>query len=89
MLGALPSFPGAYTRNQDRFNAADIAWFSSGCSTDDNYANQVESNLARMKQGEPKYNANVYHDLEKKTVKLAFDTVCLRDVTLFIAFNFL
>lgn len=80
MLGALPSFPGAYTRNQDRFDSADIAWFSSGCSTDENYANQIESNLTRMKKGKPKYDANILCGFEEKTVKLVFDAVCTGDV---------
>ncbi len=34
MLGTAPTYRGGYMANQHRFDAADIAWFAAGCSTD-------------------------------------------------------
>ncbi|KAF8163963.1 hypothetical protein BJ912DRAFT_935312 [Pholiota molesta] len=80
MLGALPDRPGAYTTNQARFDAADVAWFAAGCSTDGKHTVPVEEFhpvMERMyKDG---FGPESRRILKEKVQKLMFDLATLWD----------
>lgn len=79
MLGTVGSHPGAYTQHKSRFDAADIAWFSSGCATDGKHSiptDQFHPALTRMYK--LKFSEEVLRSLREKTEKVVFDTVSSR-----------
>lgn len=76
MLGALPSRPGEYTAHQKRFNAADVAWFAAGCSTDGRHSfgsNEFHPVMASMYLD--KFGPDSRRDLKELTESLLFDVV--------------
>lgn len=79
MLGALPPYPGQYTTNQFRFNAADVAFFAAGCSNDGKHVtahDEFHSTLVSMYQPAGKFGTDSRHKLRDVTQKLVFDAVC-------------
>ena len=78
MLGALPSRPGEYTAHQRRFDAADVAWFAAGCSTDGQHAidrHQFHPIMTNMYLDG--FGPDSRRDLKDLTQSLLFDTVSI------------
>ena len=79
-IGALPENPGAYTMFRDRFDAADIAYFAAGCSTDGKHdvgTNRFHSMIKDMyscKYGSFNYESR--KKLRDRVQALTFDMVC-------------
>lgn len=78
MLGSSPSDPQGYKNNQHRFDAADVAWFASGCATDGRHAfphDEVHPIMTRMYLG--KFEPDSRRILKDRTRSLVFDAVCI------------
>lgn len=76
MLGALPGYPGEFTSHQACFEAADLAWFVSGCSTDGRHvipADEFHPAMERMYS--QKFGPESCRLLKERVQKLVFDSV--------------
>jgi hypothetical protein len=74
-IGVFPSHPGVYEKHRARFDAADLAWFASGLSSD----------VIRLAQDEnpPEFLSHINDDDNARDVirtnirKLTFDLVSM------------
>ncbi len=76
MLGALPTRPGEYSAHQRRFDAADVAWFAAGCSSDNQHTigrSQFHPVMANMYRD--KFGPESRRELKELTQSLLFDVV--------------
>ena len=78
-IGVFASEPGVYDKHRTQFNAADLAWFASGLSTDIIQLTQNvfthEFNILRQGMPSGQTSSQVWAVIHTRIQKLTFDLV--------------